>query len=111
MIIFKRYFLLTSIGLFLLISSACRSSRFLEDHQALVTKTKISGVSEPLEDELEVLIHNEIQPNSRLNLFLYNLVNTQNGQYKTRNIRKIGEAPRLLDSALVDMSTLQMRRY
>lgn len=95
----------------MLISSACRSSRFLEDHQALVTKTKISGVSEPLEDELEVLIHNEIQPNSRLNLFLYNLVNTQNGQYKTRNIRKIGEAPRLLDSALVDMSTLQMRRY
>lgn len=111
MINFNRFFLLTSIGLFLLISSSCRSSRFLEDDQAIVTKTRIEGVPESLENELEILLHHDIQPNSRLNLFLYNLVNTKGGKYKTRNLRKIGEAPHILDSALVDITTVQMKRF
>lgn len=107
----KKYFLYASIGFLLLFSAGCRSARFLEDGQALVVKTQIVGLAPAVEEEAQEFIPQSIQPNSRINLFLYHLINTKNGAYKTRNIRRIGEAPHLLDSALVELSALQINRF
>lgn len=107
----KKYFAYASIGFLLLFFVSCRSARFLEDEQSLVTRTHIEGLDPELTEEASAFIQPGIRPNSTINFFLYNLFNTKNGYYKTNNIRKIGEAPRILDSALVDLSTLQINRY
>ncbi|HLW49587.1 MAG TPA: BamA/TamA family outer membrane protein [Sphingobacteriaceae bacterium] len=107
----KKYFLYASIGFLLLFSAGCRSARFLEDGQALVVRTQIEGLSPSMEEEAQNYIPQSIQPNSRINLFFYNLINTQKGKYKSRNIRRVGEAPHILDSALVDLSAMQINRF
>lgn len=107
----KKYFLYASIGFLLLFSAGCRSARFLEDGQALVVRTHIEGLTPALEEDAFSYIPQSIQPNSRINLFLYNFVNTRNGHYKTRNTRRVGEAPHILDSALVELSSLQINRF
>ncbi len=111
MINYQKFFLITSIGFLLLFLAGCRSSRFLEEGQSLVIRTEINGVPDELDEEVEVYIQPGIRPNSRLNLFLYNLANTENGRYRTRNVRKIGEAPRILDSALIELSSMQIQRF
>ncbi len=108
---YKKVFLYASIGFLLLFSAGCRSTRFLEEGQALVTKTEINGLETHLEEEAQAYIPQNLRPNSRINLFLYHLVNTRNGQYKTQNIRRVGEAPHILDTALVDLSELQINRF
>lgn len=107
----KKYFVYASIGFLLLIFSACRSARFLEEDQSLVVRTEIEGLSSTLKEEAEDYIPAGVRPNSRVNLFLYHLVNTSSGKYKSQNIRKIGEAPHILDSALVDLAALQVNRF
>lgn len=107
----KKNFLYASIGFLLLFSFGCRSTRFLEEGQALVVKTEIEGLQPALEEEAVGFVPHSLQPNSRLNLFLYNLVNTKNGKYKDQNIRRVGEPPHLLDSALVELSELQINRF
>lgn len=107
----KKYFTYASIVFLLLFSAACRSTRFLEDGQALVVRTQIEGLPAELEEEAADYIQPAVRPNSRLNLFLYNIANVRGGRYQTRKIRKIGEAPNLLDSALVELSALQINRY
>src|SRR5690606_30069829 len=56
-------------------------------------------------------ISNEIKPNSRLNLTIYNLFNTRKGRYKEERKRNVGEPPHLLDSSLVELSAQQINRY
>lgn len=107
----KKYFLYASIGFLLLIFSACRSTRFLEEDQSLVVRTEVDGLDSELKEQAEDYIPAGVLPNSRLNLFLYHLANTSSGKYKTQNIRKIGEAPHILDSALVDLAALQINRF
>lgn len=107
----KKYFAYASIGFLLLFFVSCRSARFLEEGQSLVTRAQITGLQTELEEEADAFIQPGIRPNSPINFFLYNLVNTKNGRYKTNNVRKIGEPPRILDSALVDLSALQINRY
>src|SRR5690606_12427308 len=56
-------------------------------------------------------ISNEVHPNSRLNLTIYNMFNTKDGVYKKDGIRNVGEPPHILDSSLVDLSTKQINRF
>ena len=105
-----RFFLCTSITLLLLFFASCRSARFLNEDEALVSHVSIKGVSPALEEKAAAYIANEIRPNSRLNLTIYNLFNTRKGGYKS-TIRNLGEAPHLLDSVLVEQSAQQIGRF
>lgn len=107
----KKYFVCASIAFLLLIFTGCRSTRYLEEGQALIVRTTIEGLPPAMEEEVSAYIPKTVRPNSRVNLFLYHLVNTTDEGYKTRNIRRIGEAPHLMDSALVDLAGLQIKRY
>src|SRR5690606_2558478 len=104
-------FAYASILLLLVLSASCRSTRLLDEGQLLVTKTEISGIDPSLEEQANAYIPVDIRPNSRINLFIYNLANAQKGRYRTENIRNVGEPPHILDSALVDFSTQQISRY
>lgn len=72
---------------------------------------KLDSVSEEFEAKALTFVQNDIRPNSRLNLALYNLLNTKNGKYRTDRVRAIGEAPHLLDSSLVEISRLQIEKF
>lgn len=104
-------FAYASIMLLLVLFSSCRSTRLLEDGQALVTKVEIRGIDPQFAEQANAYIPPDIRPNSRINLFIYNLANARNGHYRTQNIRNVGEPPHLLDSTLVDFSTQQISRY
>ena len=104
-------FFFTSIGLLLLIFASCRSAKYLESDQSLVTDIKLEGIPTELKEQAYQYIANEIRPNSALNLTIYNIINTKNGRYKKENIRQVGEAPRLLDTSLVDLSNTQIQRF
>ncbi|MDM1295126.1 BamA/TamA family outer membrane protein [Sphingobacterium sp. N143] len=111
MIKYSRFTGFASIMLLTLFFASCRSSKYLDNDQALVTKVQISGIEPALRESSETYVSNEIRPNSRVNLFIYNTFNTKKGRYKTKNIRNVGEAPHLLDSAMVDLSANQIRRF
>lgn len=104
-------FAFTSIVLLSLLSTSCRSTRLLEEDQVLVRKVGIEGMDPRFKEEAEAYIQRDIRPNSPINLFIYNLANAKDGRYRTERIRNVGEAPRLLDSALVDLSANQINRY
>src|SRR5690606_30421911 len=101
------FFAYASIALLLILSVSCRSTRLLDNGQALVTKIEITGVDPPLEEQAYAYVPVDIRPNSRINLFIYNLANAKKGGYRKENIRNVGEPPHILDSALVDFSTQQ----
>nr|WP_225554894.1 BamA/TamA family outer membrane protein [Sphingobacterium bovistauri] len=77
----------------------------------MVTKVDLEGFPLPLKEQAYQYISNEIRPNSALNLTIYNTFNTRDGRYKTDKIRSVGEAPRILDSSLVELSALQIERF
>ncbi|HMR20134.1 MAG TPA: hypothetical protein PKA53_12605, partial [Sphingobacterium sp.] len=77
----------------LLIFASCRSAKYLESDQSLVTDIKLEGIPTELKEQAYQYIANEIRPNSALNLTIYNIINTKNGRYKKENIRQVGEAP------------------
>ncbi|SKB87960.1 Outer membrane protein assembly factor BamA [Parapedobacter luteus] len=104
-------FVYASILLLLILFASCRSTRLLEEGQALVTKTEIEGIEPRLTEQAKAYIPPDLRPNSRINLFIYNLANARKGRYRTKNIRNVGEPPHVLDSALVDFSTQQINRY
>lgn len=91
--------------------SSCRSVRLLNDDQALVTKVKLKGIDKKYKEQASEYIQKEIRPNSPINLFIYNLANNHNGRYRTQNIRNVGEPPSILDSSLVEISTVQIEKY
>src|SRR5690606_30436448 len=91
-------FAYASILLLLVLSVSCRSTRLLDEGQLLVTKTEISGIDPSLEEQANAYIPVDLRPNSRINLFIYNLANARKGRYRTENIRNVGEPPHILDS-------------
>lgn len=105
------FFVCASITLLSLFFASCRSARYLEEGQALVTDVDIKGVSPAIKESASHYISNEIKPNSRLNLTIYNLFNTRKGRYKDNKRRLVGEPPHVLDSSLVDLSAQQINRY
>ncbi|ERJ59453.1 translocation and assembly module lipoprotein TamL [Sphingobacterium paucimobilis] len=111
MTIKRRLLFFASITLLLLKFASCRSAKYLDDNQALVTEVDMTGVPKELKESAYAYVSNEIRPNSVLNLTIYNLFNTQKGKYKTQKIRQVGEAPHLLDSSLVELSGDQIQRF
>jgi hypothetical protein len=80
----KRSFLFfASITFLLLIVASCRSAKYLDDHQYLVTDVDVNGVDPELKEAAGLYIANEIRPNSPLYLTIYNIFNTKDGRYKT----------------------------
>lgn len=111
MTIKRRLLFFTSITLLLLKFASCRSAKYVEEGQALVTDVDMSGVPQVLKESSNAYVSNEIRPNSALNLTIYNLFNTKKGRYKTQKIRQVGEPPHLLDSSLVELSANQIQRF
>src|SRR5690606_17543096 len=107
----SRLIFIASITFLLLFFESCRSAKYLEEDQALVTKVDLEGFPTHLKESAYQYISNEIRPNSALNLTIYNIFNTKSGKYKTENIRSVGEAPRVLDSSLVELSAIQIQRF
>lgn len=100
-----------SIAFLLLIFDSCRSAKYLEDDQYLVTDIDMSGVPKELKEQSSSYVSNEIRPNSALNLTIYNIFNTKEGRYKKDKIRQVGEPPNIIDSSLVDFSATQIKRF
>lgn len=107
----KTFLFYTKIAFLLLIFQSCRSAKYIDNDQALVTKVNMTGVPTELKEQAVSYIANEIRPNSALNLTIYNIFNTKRGQYKKNNIRNVGEAPQLLDSSLVELSATQIQQF
>jgi outer membrane protein insertion porin family len=106
-----RNFSLASILLLIIILSGCNASRFLPDDQALVKRVKLDSVDKEFSATALTFVQNDIRPNSRLNLALYNYFNTKNGKYRTDRVKAIGEAPHILDSNLVEISRVQIEKF
>ena len=94
-----------------IILSSCNASRFLPSDQALVVKVKLEGVDKMFQEQALLYVQKDIRPNSRFTLALYNTFNTKKGKYRTDRIRKIGEAPNVLDSSLVEISRVQIEKF
>lgn len=95
----------------LLIFSGCNASRYLAEDQALVRKVKLEGIDKQFLETASTFVQNDIRPNSRQNLALYNIFNTRNGKYRTDRIKNIGEAPHVLDSSLMEISRIQIEKF
>lgn len=111
MVKYPTYIAAAIITLFVLIFSSCRSAKYLDEHQALVTKIEMEGVPTELKESAALFVSNEIRPNSPMYLTIYNLFNTSKGRYKTKHIKNVGEAPRILDSAMMELSANQISRF
>jgi len=83
----------------------------LADDQSLVKSIKLDSVDKEFAETALTFVQSDIRPNSRINLALYNLFNTKKGKYRTDRITAIGEAPHLLDSALVEISRVQIEKF
>jgi outer membrane protein insertion porin family len=95
----------------ILIVSSCNATRFLADDQALVKKVKLDSVDKEFSETALTYVQNDVRPNSRLNLALYNTFNTRNGKYRTDRVKAIGEAPHIVDSSLVEISRVQIEKF
>ncbi|MXV51429.1 BamA/TamA family outer membrane protein [Pedobacter sp. HMF7647] len=91
--------------------SGCSTTRYLEKDQYLVKKVDLVGIDKQYQETVYGYVQKDITPNSWFSLWLYNLMNTKNGKYRTDKIRKIGEAPHILDSSLVEISRTQIEKY
>ncbi len=100
-----------SILFLTVILSGCSATRYLNDDQALVKDVKLKGINKDFSEDAYQYVQQEIRPNSRINLALYNMFNTSNGRYRADRIKNIGEAPRLLDSSLVDISSREIQKF
>jgi len=105
------FFAFASITLLCLFFASCRSAKYLEEGQALVVDVDMEGVPPRLQEQAHAYVSNELKPNSRLNLTIYNMFNTKNGAYKKLGLRNVGEPPNILDSSFVDFSARQINGY
>lgn len=93
--------------------AGCASTKYIEDHQAIVKKVTIDSIGK----EYEELAYNYVQKDIRppeglgLNIAIYNIFNTKNGKYKKTNIKPLGTPPPILDSNLVEISRVQIEKY
>ncbi|HYK76587.1 MAG TPA: BamA/TamA family outer membrane protein [Daejeonella sp.] len=90
--------------------SSCRT-RYLQDDQALVTKVNVKGIDKQFTEQAALYVQKDLRPNSWLNLVLYNIFNTKHRVYRTDRLKKIGEAPHLVDSSLVEISRTQIEKF
>ncbi|MFD0792547.1 BamA/TamA family outer membrane protein [Mucilaginibacter litoreus] len=88
----------------LIIVSGCSVTRGLKDNQSIVRKITIKGVDDEFADMAVNYVDKEQQPNNWLNLQFYYTF-SKNGK------KRIGEAPAVLDSNLVEFSRVQIERF
>lgn len=98
----NRFTILSILLIFL--GTGCSLTRRLKPHQALVRKITIKGVDKEFSEAAVNYVDKQQQPNSVVNLQFYYWF-SKNGK------RKIGEAPAILDSNLVEFSRLQIERF
>jgi outer membrane protein insertion porin family len=94
----------TILLLLTLILGSCRSTKKLKDNEALITRLNVKGVDKKFTEQAESYVSMDIRPNSAFNLWVYNTFN-KNGK------KNLGEAPRLLDSSLVEVSRGQIEKF
>jgi outer membrane protein insertion porin family len=87
-----------------IIVSGCKVTRGIRKDQALVRKITIKGVDKEFSETAINYVDKEQQPNNWLNLQFYYL-------FSNKGKRDIGEAPRILDSSLVEFSRLQIQKF
>jgi outer membrane protein insertion porin family len=90
--------------LLIFLVAGCSLTRRLKDNQALVRKITIKGVDKEFSEAAVNYVDKEQQPNNWLNLKFYYW-------FSRKGKRDIGEAPNLLDSALVEFSRLQIQKF
>jgi hypothetical protein len=102
----KAYFInpFTILAFFIFITIGCRSTKRLQKNQALVTKLEIKGVDKAFAEQAKDYIPLDVRPNSWFSLWLYN-------SFSKKGKKKIGEAPHILDSSLVELSRNQIEQF
>ncbi|MBW4889357.1 BamA/TamA family outer membrane protein [Mucilaginibacter sp. HMF5004] len=96
---------LTILSIIIIITATgCSLTRGLKEHQVLVRKITFKGIDKQYSLAAANYIDKQQQPNNWLQLQVYYLLN-KNGKHE------IGEAPRILDSNLVDFSRLQLEHF
>lgn len=84
--------------------SGCRSTKRLNKTESLITKLTVKGIEEEFSEQAKSYVSLDIRPNSRFNLWVYN-------NFSNKGKKKLGEAPHLLDSSLVEVSRKQIEGY
>ena len=87
-----------------MITLGCRSTKRLQKGQALVTKLEVKGVNNKFAEQATEYVPADVRPNSRFNLWLYH-------SFSKKGKKKIGEAPHILDSSLVELSRNQIEQF
>ena len=70
----------------------------------MVTKLNLKGVDKQFEEQAKSYVALDIRPNSPFNLFIYN-------NFSKKGRLKLGEAPHLVDSSLIDVSGKQIQKF
>lgn len=70
----------------------------------MVTKLNITGIDKEFSEQAADYVALDIRPNSPFNLFIYNT-------FSRKGKLKLGEAPHLLDSSLVEVSRNQIEKF
>lgn len=94
----------TILLLLTLILGACRSTKRLKEDESLITKLEINGIDKKFSEQAYSYVSLDIRPNSSFNLWIYNTFN-KSGK------KNLGEAPRILDSSLVEISRAQIQKF
>lgn len=94
--------ILSIIILFLI--QACSTTRGLKDNQVLVRKITLNGIDKQYQLPALNYVDKEQQPNNWLNLQFYYT-------FSRHGKKDIGEAPRILDSDLVEFSRVQLEKF
>jgi outer membrane protein insertion porin family len=84
--------------------SGCSLTRRLSNNQALVRKITIRGVDKEFSDAAVNYVDKDQQPNNWINLQLYYT-------FSKKGKKDIGEAPNIVDTALVEFSRLQIQKF
>lgn len=71
----------------------------------------MDSIDKRFKEQAYLYVQSDIRPNSKVNLALYNIFNTRKGEYRTDRIKKIGEAPNLLDSSFVEISRKEIEKF
>ncbi len=87
-----------------IIAPGCSTTRGLRPNETIVRKLTLKGIDKDFADAAVMYVDKEQQPNNWLNLQFYYL-------FSKKGKRNIGEAPRLLDSNLVEFSRLQIQKF
>ncbi|MGQ1946792.1 translocation and assembly module lipoprotein TamL [Geofilum sp. OHC36d9] len=112
-----RFFLLVSVGIVLMLAfNACNSTKYVPEGERLLRRVSIkTSSSEISKEDLKLYLRQDgnlrILGIWRLHLGVYNLSGRDESKGFNRWLRRIGEAPVIFDSTLVDRSVEQMSLY